>query len=48
MWQYHFEIERCAWIVTLDGYEIVSFMTEAEAAAYCEHENHEAKYQTIE
>lgn len=45
--QYHYEISRSAWVVTLDGHEIAAFMTQEEAAAYCAHENAEQKSQTI-
>lgn len=45
--QYHYEITRSAWVVTLDGHEIAAFMTEEEAAAYCAQENAEQKSQTI-
>lgn len=45
--QYHFEISRSAWICTLDGHEIESFMTEEEAAAYCAYENGQQKNQTV-
>lgn len=45
--QYHYEISRSAWVVTLDGHEIAAFMTPEEAAAYCAHENAEQKSQTI-
>lgn len=47
MFQYHYEIGRCAWVVTLDGHEIASFMTEEEAEAYCRQENQEARTQTV-
>lgn len=45
--QYHYEISRSAWVVTLDGHEIAAFMTQEEAAAYCAQENAEQKSQTI-
>lgn len=45
--QYHYEIRRSVWVVTLDGHEIAAFMTPEEAAAYCAQENAEQKSQTI-
>lgn len=45
--QYHYEIKRSAWVCTLDGHEIASFMTEEEAAAYCAYENGQQQHQTV-
>lgn len=46
-YQYHYEIERSAWVVTVDGQVIKEFMIEGtpdgdplvEAAAYCAQQN---------